>query len=199
MHGTAAVGGEVQLAPRDGVTAGPRCQPAQSQPSQHGAESDFDAHHFEASVGGAGEHDVGDTGETLPRDVDHLGIQNVTRQEDFVDSERVLERLNREAVGGVVEHDGVVLSRSDCRRRHQHVGGSATPHQYPFDAPRTSAQAHCQVGKAADQRAVRTEDGAADEPAEKQHSRSMPEHPRLGVDNVGFGSRPLPNTSRHEC
>jgi hypothetical protein len=27
----------------------------------------------------------------------------------------------------------------------------------------------------------------------------MPEHPRLGVDNVGFGSRPLPDTSRHEC
>jgi len=178
-----AFGSEVQIGPRDRVAAGPCCQPAQAQPPQHGAESDLDADHFELRVGAAGKHHVRDTGQALSCDIDHLGIQNITAQEDFVQSQRIFDRSNREAVRILGEGDDGVLNRLKRRRRDQEVAGSAPSHQYPINPPRSCviAEVHHQVAKAADQLAVRIKDVLTDHPAEKQHPRSMPEQGRLGV------------------
>ena len=67
----------------------------QAEPAQHPGEADLDADEFEVVIG-AGQHHVGDPGQPLADDVDDLGVQNVTHQQDLVVVERIGGRVDRE-------------------------------------------------------------------------------------------------------
>ena len=56
---------------------------------------DLHADELEVLVGGAGEHHVGDPGESLPDDVDDLGVEHVAHEQELVVVDGVADRRRR--------------------------------------------------------------------------------------------------------
>ena len=181
LHGMTPLGGQVQVGPRDDVLAGARRQSTQAESPQHPAEADFDADKFEPVVRGAGEYHVGDPRESLPHNVDDLGVEHVAHQQDLVVTKRIGGRGDRECgrVIGAVCQDTGVLEALDRGPRHQQVRRAVAPHEESLDQVRAGllAQADRQIGNAAERPPVGTQHVLAGHPAERQHSRSMPECP----------------------
>ena len=121
LDGVTALGGQVQVGPRDDILAVARRQSAQAESPQHPAEADLDADQFEPVVGGASEHHVGYPRESLAHNVDDLGVEHVAHEQDLVVTKRIGGRGDRECgrVIGAVYQNTSVLKALDRGPRHQ--------------------------------------------------------------------------------
>jgi len=129
LDGVASVGCEMQVCPRHDILGGVGCQASQSEPAEHAAESHLDADQLEPTVRCLREQDIGDPGESPAHDVDDLGVQHISYQQDFIGTEAVDGRGDGE--GGRVDagthQDTVLFEFVNRRPRHQEIGRLAPP------------------------------------------------------------------------
>ena len=87
LYGMPSVGGQVQVGPGYDVAADAGRQSGKAQSPEHRVESDLDSDQFESAVNRLRERDVGDPCESLPDDVDDLGVEHVPNEQDLVVAE----------------------------------------------------------------------------------------------------------------
>ena len=176
LHGVAAPGGEVEVGPGDGVLAHPLGEAVPTQTAHDRSESDVHGDQLEALGRGAGEDHVGDTGQAVSDDIDHLGVGHVANEEELV----VVEG----GVGPIAcvllevglrpqEHAGVLEALDEVPGQEE-IGPASPTHEQTLDERRPwSAEADRQVRDLADVGAVGCRHCLACFPAQRQHFRSM--------------------------
>ena len=176
LHFVSAFGGQMQIAPRDGIAVRPGGQPAQAEALQHRSETDFDADEFHSAIGASGEHDIGDAGKPLSGDVDDLRIENITHQQDFLGVQCFGDRGDGELGTIRRQLEATGLEGPDDCPWHQQVLVFLAVHQDSVDERCAVAhtEAHGHIGDTAAHASVWAAYVAADDPAEQQHVSSMP-------------------------
>ena len=93
---------------------------------------------FEPPVRRRDRQDVGDPGESLTDDVNDLGVQHVAHQQDFIATEAVDGRGDREGgrVNAGTHQDTGVFELVDRGPRHKQIGCSAPPDEESLHHPR---------------------------------------------------------------
>ena len=167
----------MQIGPCHHVVGRPAGEPVQTEPSQYRTESDLDTGDFQMVVAAVSQHHVGDTGEALAGDVHDLRVENVTRQQYFVDAQHVGERRHRGAAPVGRQPDVVAANGADGLPWQEQIVCMPAAHQDSIDHGRTAAplDAHRQIREAAEQPAIGIAHVLADHPAEQQHLRTMPQ------------------------
>ncbi len=176
LHFVSAFGGQMQIAPSDGIAVRPGGQPAKAKAPQHRPETDFDADEFHPAIGASGEHHIGDAGHSLAGNIDDLRVENITHQQDFLGVQCVGHRADAELGAVCRQLEATGLDRHNCRPRHQQVVVRLAVHHDSIDECDICAcgQADGHIRYPAAYMSVRAADVAADDPAEQQHVSSMP-------------------------
>jgi hypothetical protein len=144
-------------------------QSGQAQSPEHRVEPDLDSYQFESAVSRPRECDVGDPRESLPHDVDDLGVEHVANQQDLVVAESFWDRVDREGsqVDAHLYHDTGMLVLLDRSPRQQKVRSPPTPNEESLHHTQAGVNVEIdgQIGEATDYPAFGSEDIAGSERA----------------------------------
>lgn len=150
----------------------PRRQLGQAESSQYCAETDFDADQFESIPGHRGERDVGHPGESPTDDIDDLGVEDISHDQNLVAMQRGIgaSNLERGDVDSGAQRNSTRADILGDRPRQEQIVCPPAPNQqslYPRRAG-LDVEADGQVGESSDRAAVGSDDTPAHRVAEQK-------------------------------